>query len=168
MTETEQKKQRRPLRGLLVVSLALNLAVVGIIGGAFIAHHRFDDDDGPRKSERFGTPYIKALTREERRDVGRAIRNGYRSGEVVPVNTKPLYQQTLAVLRAETFDADAFGEVLKDIDRGSEGRRDLAREQLVARIASMSPEQRAGYADRLEEVLSRTSDKRGKPPKDGG
>ncbi|MCP4821008.1 MAG: periplasmic heavy metal sensor [Shimia sp.] len=84
------------------------------------------------------------------------------------MNTKLLYQQTLAVLRAETFDADAFGEVLKDIDRGSEGRRDLAREQLVARIASMSPEQRAGYADRLEEVLSRTSDKRGKPPKDGG
>lgn len=155
MTETKEKKQRRPLRGLLVVSLALNLAVVGIVGGAFIAHKRFDDDDGPRVSDRFGTPYIKALTRDDRRAVGRAIRDGYRKGGYSPVSSKQLYQQTLEVLRAENFDVEAFGAVLREIDRSSEGWRDLARDQLVTRVAAMSPEARARYADKLEHEMTR-------------
>lgn len=165
MTQTEEKKQRRPLRGLLVASLAVNLAVVGIVGGALIAHHRFDGKDGPRGSERYATPYVKALSHEDRRAVGRSIWRSYRDGGVGVRGDKALYRETVALLRAETFDVQALDTALHEIDVAAEGRRELAREKLVAHIAAMTQQERAAYADRLEDVLSRGPDKDGKHKK---
>ncbi|KPA21913.1 hypothetical protein shim_17980 [Shimia sp. SK013] len=164
MTQTQEKKQRKPLRGLLVASLAVNLAVAGVVGGAFLSHKRFDGD-GPKASERFGTPYVQALSREDRRKVGRAIRNSYREEGIGVIGNKALYAQTLEMLRAPTFDPQALSAVLAEIDTAAEGRRTLARDQLVARIESMSPQERAIYADRLDEMLRRGPQKRPSKPK---
>lgn len=168
MTQTEEKKQRKPLRGLLVASLALNLLVVGVVGGAIIAHGGPGDGDGPRISDRYGTPYIQALSRQDRRAVGKEIRRAYLTGGYSLKGDKALYQETVTVLRAETFDAEALNTALRDIDVSAEGRRDLARQKLVARIEAMSEAERAEYADRLEEVLRRNPHDRKKDGKKDG
>ena len=74
-----------------------------------------------------------------------------RGGQDFGLRVRP----TLEVLRAENFDVEAFGAVLREIDRSSEGWRDLARDQLVTRVAAMSPEARARYADKLEHEMTR-------------
>ncbi|TCL10167.1 putative membrane protein [Shimia isoporae] len=168
MTQIDEKKQRRPLRGLLVASLAVNLLVLGVIGGAVLSHRGGHGGDGPGAKERFGTPYVQALSREDRRAVGRAIRQSYRDGGHTLMGDRALYLQTVEVLRSDAFDPVVLNDTLRDIDRSAEGRRDLARAKLVERISAMTPEERSAYADRLEEVLKRGPDKHKKGKKDLG
>ncbi|SFK48247.1 periplasmic heavy metal sensor [Shimia haliotis] len=167
MTQTKEKKQRRPFRGLLVASLALNLLIVGVVGGAIVSHGGGHDGGKPSAKDRFVTPYVQALSRQDRMAVGRAIRQSYQSGDHALMGERSLYFDTVDVLRAEVFDAQALNNTLLEIDVSAEGRRDVARRHFVERISQMTPEERLIYADRLEEILDRRDKhKSDKPRKD--
>jgi hypothetical protein len=61
----------------------------------------------------------------------------------------------IAILRAPTFDPDAFAQSLKAQADTLEKRRDGAIDVYVKRVADMPPERRAVLADQLEKVLRR-------------
>lgn len=168
---TEQKsdlptpKPRRLTRALLIGSLALNLLIIGVVGGAVISL-RGHGDKRP-VSDRFGSPYIKALTYDDKREVGRAIRSTYRKMDVDHRKDHILYQEVLTLLRASPADQEALGQVLIDLEFSGDVRRQLARTVFLGQIMSMSDTERFAYADRLEQVLERGPKDKKHPPKDG-
>lgn len=158
-------KPRRLTRALLIGSLALNVLIVGIVGGAAIAI-RGDGDKGP-VSDRFGSPHIKALTFDDKREVGRAIRSAYRKSNVDHRADHQHYKEALALLRSSPLDEAALRDLVMTLDQAGERRRAMARDVFLAKILSMSDAERAAYADRLEEVLERGPKDKKHPSKDG-
>lgn len=145
-------KSTRGLRIALGLSVALNLLVLGIVAGAVLR------DGGPRdrmvRDLDFG-PFTEALSATDRdalreefvarmpalRDTRRAIREDFNA--------------LLAVLRADPYDAEAARQVLQAHRDRMEERIDLGQDLMLQRLAAMTPEARANFADRLERRLRR-------------
>ncbi|WP_062762350.1 periplasmic heavy metal sensor [Falsirhodobacter sp. alg1] len=136
----------RTLRIALAVSVALNLAVAGIVAGAVLR-------DPPRRDgERsfvFG-PFDAALSVDDRR----AIRNAFRAQKpelrTAMTDMQKEMEQISAILRTEPYDAAAIDKIFaRQQARGAwimgQGQRLLSE-----RLAAMTPEERADFADRLE------------------
>ncbi len=158
-------KPRRLTRVLLIGSLTLNVLIIGVVGGAVISL-RGHGDKGP-VSDRFGSPHIKALSFDDKRAVGRAIRSAYRKAEVDHRADHQQYNEALAVLRASPLDEAALRSLVMKLDQSGERRRRVARDVFLAQILLMSDVERAAYADRLQEVLERGPKDKKRPPKEG-
>lgn len=139
----------RWVRVLLVLSLALNLLVAGIVLGNALTHG--GPGRGPRPAEMALDPVARALDPGDRR----AILHGLRGNP----DLRPLGEEErgaaldgiAAAVRAEPFDAARLREALSvRSDRIAAAQR-AVQEALVARIAAMSPDERAAFAGRLED-----------------
>ena len=139
----------RGLRIALAVSVALNLLVVGIIGGAMLR-------DGPRGRMmgdlEFG-PFTQALTRDDRAALRQAFVQRMPEMRDMREQMRGDFAGLLAALRAEPFDAEVLrGLMAAQSDRMAE-RLAIGQELLVERVEAMTPEARAAFADRLEDGL---------------
>lgn len=140
------------LRVVLFASLALNLVIVGVVAGALL---RDGGPGGPRGPGRDGAlPYTAALSDDQRRAVRRAI-VAARENNPAKGRWLPGYTEAIAILRAEQFDAAALEAVLIRQAEASRAYSDTGRAALLAAVAEMSAEDRAAYADRLEEAMAR-------------
>jgi uncharacterized membrane protein len=148
----------RALKIVLAISLAFNLAVIGIVSGAFLKARHGDWGRPPDVRELNFGPFSEALSRPQRRDLLRGLigdRPGLRDlrnqigGEFAAV---------LAAVRAEPFDPAALDAALRAQGEGTVERLDRGRKALQAVIIAMTPEERAAYADRLQQGLSRSKD----------
>lgn len=154
MTDTSNEIARPPRwqRWLLITSLALNLAVAGVVIGAFVR----GGPDGHREGRVDLTlgPVVDALPDTDRRALRRAIMS---SGRLGPESRRALradFDQVLDLLRAPEFDEAALSEVLSR-QRGRVAEvQDAALDALLDRISAMDPATRAAFADRLENRLS--------------
>lgn len=139
-----------PLRWLLVGSLALNLLVAGLVVGAMIRH------DGPRRHMEMGPgPFAQALSPQDRRAILMELRDRPGLGPPSREERRQAMAEVLAALRSEPFDrgrAEAAMASQADRIAAVEG---AVREAMVERIAAMSPQDRAAFADRLETGLAR-------------
>jgi uncharacterized membrane protein len=134
------------LKWALVASLGLNLAVLGVIGGAILK--------GPPPGPMPGVAlwhYARALPDPYRRDLGRALRDSRRDWIGRREALRGQRAALAAALTAEPFDAAAVAEVLADERRISGELAARGTELLVAQIARMTPEERAAYAAALME-----------------
>ena len=150
-TEPAKPQIRLWLRILLGVSLALNLLVAGVVGGAML---RFGGPDGLRPPPRtIGAALYRALPKEQRRTLLTQSRGAFRGG---PIAARKAYlQQVSAALRATPFDAQAVQAVLDaQVSRRGEVQKSLQRAWL-AQVAGMNAEARGTYADRLERGFER-------------
>jgi uncharacterized membrane protein len=138
----------RWMKGLLAVSLALNLAVVGLVAGVVLR----DGPDGRSRMVRdlgFG-PFTEALAPEDRAALRRAFVS---EGGDLRAERDRIREETagvVAALRADPFDADRFARLLAAQAERRQARLDLGQRLLVAQIAAMAPAARAALADRLE------------------
>ena len=91
------------LRVVLLVSLALNLLVVGVVAGHFLR----DDPKGrvPRV-DRMQAPMTFALSHEDRRAIGKALRQEYRDNRPSREEVVAEYQGVIAALRADPFQPE--------------------------------------------------------------
>ena len=140
---------------VLVLSLALNLAVAGMVAGSALSG-RFGDR--PPRSYDFGLgPVARALDPKERREIGMALR---RDGALRELDLRGNAAAMIAALRANPFDP----ALLQDLMAAQAGQMALlqrnAQAALVDQITLMSPERRAAFADRLVDELSRGRDRR--------
>lgn len=150
MTDTpppsDAARPRGWLRWLLALSLACNLAVAGLVIGAAI---RFRDGP-PRVFDLSIGPLARALGREDRAWIMRELARSHdlrpRSAEARRAEAAAL----AAAVRAAPFDAGAFAAALDAMRGRAETLQRAAQDLLVARIASLAPEERAALADRLE------------------
>lgn len=152
---SEPPKSGRGLRIALAVSVALNLAVLGVVAGAMLR-----DGPGMRvamvRDLGFG-PYSEALAPEDRKALRRALFD--RAPDLR--DTRRLMREDtealLALLRADAFDATAFETRMEAQHQRMESQLRLGQDLLQEFIAAMSPDARRAFADRLEAVLRRAS-----------
>ncbi|PZX53678.1 putative membrane protein [Cereibacter changlensis] len=141
------------MRVVLALSLTLNLAVLGIVGGAALRSHD-ERRPAPVRDLGFG-PFDNALTPEDRKELRRAFMD---DGPDIRSARRAMRQDFAAILealRAEPFDPAALQQVL---DRqNARGAEMLAYGQklIFERVAAMDPEARRAFADRLEQSLTR-------------
>ena len=151
MTQKQSKRRWMPI--VLAISLGLNLAVVAAVAGA-AWRHKGPGDGGPRGAKGGGTIYLQALPQEARR----AVLGQLRSTRGPSFDATPM----IDALRKEPFDAEAAGRALDARrDRGL-ARSEAGNEALLGHIATMSAQERAAYADRIEEISERRKAKRKK------
>jgi uncharacterized membrane protein len=132
-------------RGVLVVSLALNLAVIGVLGGAAVAG-RFGDGPPGRIDLGLG-PVARALPEDQRRAIGRALRQDRATGGM---DFRGQMAAMTAALRADPYDPDVMRQLLEDQAARLSQVQARARSAMLDQIAAMPPEARQRFADRLE------------------
>lgn len=144
----------RPARGLkiaLVISVALNLAVAGLVLGAWLG-------DGQRhgmpRDLSFGS-FSEALSDGDRRELRKALMS--RAGEFRTSReaARADFEALLVALRADPFDPAAMTAALAAIETRNAERLELGRSLIEARLTEMSTDERRAFADRLEKGLRR-------------
>lgn len=148
-------KPRRWLMPVLLVSVALNLLVVGVIAGSWLS------PDGPRRGgdDRravrgvLGEPFFRALPDEHRRELVSEIRQ---RGETFRDGREALRQRVanfLGALRAESFDRAEVKRLMDEQRRVATDRQDFGEALLLDRLEAMTSGERTSYADALEARL---------------
>ncbi|WP_298836541.1 periplasmic heavy metal sensor [uncultured Roseobacter sp.] len=157
MTDTDkhapEKRPDRRLKLALFASLALNLAIAGLVAGTLLRSG--PDRPGGPGADSYARPYMAALPREQRREMFRGIRSANRQAIPDRGARRALYRDVLSALRTEPFDAVALETAARR--QAEAGVRFLEATQTawVQVVAGMSAQERAAYAQRVEEALSR-------------
>ncbi len=141
----------KTLRWVLVASLALNLAVGGMMLGAFLRGGP-DGRDGLRDMG-FG-PYDAALLPQDRDTLRKALRQ--KAGDL-KTNRAMAGADLVAVvttLRASPFDPAALAAAMTAQQDHLSARMELGTEAMRAFLISLSPQERLDFADRLEDRLN--------------
>jgi uncharacterized membrane protein len=153
------KRPRRWPRVLLTVSLLFNLLVLGAIAGA----HLRDGRDAGRmppadRVTMHGTgfaPFFEALPREARGEIGRALRARGEPARPDRAALEAEFASILAALRAEPFERSALEAVMQAQQARVSTRVEAGRGALLDILESMSPSERAAFAERMEQRLAR-------------
>lgn len=163
MAEDQMPTQKpgRVWRVVLVLSLALNLAVAGIVIGS-VASGRAGD--GPPRSFDLGLgPVSRALAPNERRDIGRSLRQ---DGVLRDFDLRGRINGMTEVLTAEPFDPGALRLLMSEQSERIARVQARAQDAFIEQIVAMTPERRREFADQLKQELSKDRPRRG--PKSGG
>jgi uncharacterized membrane protein len=148
---------KRTPRYLLIGSLALNLLVLGLVGGAILRDGP-GGFGGPRGVDLTLGPIVEALAPQDRQ----AIRADLRAHEALRIRPRQERQAMIAALqralRADAYDPAAV-EAALSMQRDRLAAVQVAGQQaLVARINLMSPADRLAFADRLAQAMDRDHD----------
>lgn len=165
--QTGAKPPRRWWKAVMVVSLGLNLLVFGLVGGAILrggppGHPELVRDLG------FG-PFTEALAPEDRLALRRAFAAQTPDFRDMRATMRDEMQTIVTLMRAEPFDAAALRAAMAaGVARMGE-RVALGQRLLADHLATMPPEARRAFADRLERSVLRGRDRGQKDggPKDG-
>ena len=148
-------KKRRWLMPLLFVSLALNLLVAGlVVGHALSPDARFDREGRPARGV-IGEPFVRALPPADRRALMRDVMQDRDRIRDSRESLKQRFDAFLAALRAVPFDTDEVRRLLQEQREAAVGRQEIGETLLMKRLDDMTDDERAAYADRLEESLQR-------------
>ncbi|MEO0369875.1 MAG: periplasmic heavy metal sensor [Pseudomonadota bacterium] len=149
------KPMRLWVRILLVMSLALNLLVIGAVAGVAIKGGPWKHGGSPPMAASGVGPFTHALSKRDRRAIGREMRQrGQESGWDRRAHRAALERMVL-LLEATPFDAEAFKGEMKTAVTGLQGRMGDASEALAKRVEQMTDEERAAYVARIKEKMVR-------------
>lgn len=157
MDDTSKLKTPLWMRLTLLISLALNVLVIGAVIGFVLT-------GGPEKrAERdrsdFGSFYTRALSDEDRRALRRDFMNGLeRQGRDRTAFIADM-RATVDTLRAQPFNPEAFVSALSEQSTQRARREEMGQRVLANRVAAMSDAERAAYADRIEDRLTSLSER---------
>ena len=147
-------KTGRGMRIVLIVSLALNLLIAGLVVGAVLS-------GGPKGHRDMRMPpHVRALAFEDRRAIGRGIRAAYKEGRLQRDAGRAQARQLALLLEAAAFDRAEVTRLVDEMEAAKQSRFEVAREVWLDRVEAMSVQERAAYAARLREGLAR----KGKAP----
>ena len=140
----------RKLRIALVLSLAVNLAVGGVLAGSFLR------DGPPRAGRDFGLgPISEALSREDRKALRAAFVAQHPDIGADRQAMRGDIDALLVTLRATPFDPAALDAALATIAERNGALIATGRAVLAERIKTMDADTRAAFADRLEKKMPR-------------
>ncbi|NIY78204.1 periplasmic heavy metal sensor [Celeribacter sp. HF31] len=163
--DATQKKGIRWSRIVLVASLALNIAVLGIVGGALLRWDAGMDRAKALQTRDFGFgPFVGAFDTQERRALGRAFSRSAGDPQTARGQVREMFETMVKTLKTEPFDAAAFETLLLRQQKNFSDRQEIGARLVVDQIEAMSAEERMAYADRLVEALRRPPPR----PRDGG
>ena len=150
------RRSGRGLRWALGLSLALNLIVLGFIGGAAwrLAGPDAPDRHGRHAVASYGAAFVRALPPRAQRQLHRSLR---RDPGTLPgrAERRALYEELVAVLRADTFDRAAVEAIFARQAEMAQRVQSRGQAGWLEIVSGMDAEGRAQVADRLEEGLKR-------------
>lgn len=142
----------RWMKVLLVVSLALNLLVVGaVVGAAVTGAGKWRGPGGPGGAGAL----THALSEADRKALRRQMVRTFMTERDGRAAYRENMAELLVLLRAPEYDAAAVTERIAHVRTTFEARFQAGQTLLVDRLGDMSADERAAYADRLEAVLQR-------------
>jgi len=142
---------RRAVRIVLILSLAANLLVAGVVAGGWIAGR------GPMALGGFDMtlgPFTDALEPNDREAVRERLRN---REDLRPRDRRDRDQalaEFLQAVRSEPFDVAAIEELFAEQRARATSGMSAGQDVLLERLKLMSPAQRAAFADRLVKRLN--------------
>lgn len=145
----ETKPKRRWMPIVLVISLALNLLVVGMAAGTA---WRLKGSDHAKAPPGFGPALYRALPKGERNAMWRELSALHRKGAKERAEDFAAMSQAL---RAVPFDPAAVEVLLQQQTRSMVEIQDELKTRWLERVTAMSDAERQKYADRLQEVVAR-------------
>jgi len=151
-------------RVVLVTSLALNLAVAGVVGGAVLGRFGPDRHDIAARDIGLGL-FSEALDPEDRKALRRAYVQANPDRRADRQNMREDLQTVLTALRAEPFEVETLRQALEAGAVRIAARQEQGQAIVLNHLAKMTPTARAEVADRLEETLKRR-DRRSRPSRD--
>lgn len=157
--ETIPVRMKPWLRVLLGVSLALNLLVAGVVGGAMVMHGKWYGHRPPHPDMVAG-PLTRALDRDDRRAIGRQMWQAYRQNPEVRGQMRAEFDGLVADIETVPFDAGAVAGRMERQRGLFRDRLELGQRLLLERLSAMSDAERAAYAGRLREGLQHHRNKR--------
>ena len=149
MTESTNPKSRNRWKMLFVISLGLNLLIIGALSGVLIrkgkapmAHHLAS-----------GRLYMQALDLRDKKALRNEILGDKDDRELVKAQNYASFNSAVDILEKHPFDRSAFENLLDEQVKFTQSRRVLARKSLVAHIEKMTKEERENYAFRLQDLV---------------
>lgn len=160
----------RRWRIVLALSLALNLAVAGMVAGVILRNSGVIPGLAPPPVARdpgLG-PFGAALTPEDRRAMRRAFA-GERDRVMSGLRADRADRAALiTLLRAEPYDPAAVATVAARLVERQHERARIGQRLIEARLAAMTPDERRAFADRLEAAFARHGPGRENRHRDAG
>ena len=149
MSASQDLKPRNPWKILFGISFALNLLIVGAMGGAILRVGK-----GPiAKHHPSGFLYMRALNFEDKKSLRKELFRNKDGRKIIRAKEHSSYSSALKILKKHPFDRKAFEDLLDEQTRNSKSRQSSARLALVAQIAKMTKEERSIYSERLEDLV---------------
>jgi len=149
MSTDKPAKMKPWLRIVLAGSLGLNLAVAGLAIGAVI---RLRDDGGPKAGPPFGAMMFRELDRETRQSLRQKAGGDHGSFHD---RRRAEGEAVLTLLRADPFETDALsGFIQKQASSGHDFQMSV-QQAWLAQVEAMSAQERADYADVLQQRMRR-------------
>ena len=149
MTDSTDQKSRNLWKILFGVSFALNLLIVGALGGALMRKGK-----GPMANHlASGFLYIQALDFQDKKVLRKEISRNKDGRKLVKARNQANFSSALGILKNHPFDRSAFENLLNEQAKYSKSRQSLARIALVTHIENMTKEERLIYALRLEDLV---------------
>lgn len=155
-------RTRRWVKIALAVSLALNLAVIGMIAGAFLGTGAMGERGGSQQALRaLGLgPFARALSRQDRMELrGRILSSGVELREERRAIGRSL-RAVEAALRAEPFDRAAVEEAFTRSRGLVVSLQEMGHAALLDQIETMDAAERAALADGLARAMRRVGARR--------
>jgi uncharacterized membrane protein len=153
---TDEKKAPRlswPIRILLIASLGANLAIAGLaVGFVFVGSKHGNMPPPPREA---AAPYTRALDSDQRKALFNKMRKDFKGDRIRPGDLANEYSKAIQLLRAEPFDAVAYEALLMQQSERAHARLVAGQKALASNVAGMTPKQRAAFADRIEDEITR-------------
>ena len=146
MTNSTNPKRRNLWKILFGVSLALNLLIVGVLGGAFMRKGK-----GPTANHlASGFLYMRALEFKDKRALRKEILRNNDGRKLVKDRNHDSFNSAVVILKTHPFDRAAFENLLDEQAKHAKLRQSSARTALVNHIENMTKEERLTYAQRLK------------------
>ncbi|MEM8591816.1 MAG: periplasmic heavy metal sensor [Pseudomonadota bacterium] len=154
----------RGVRIVFYLSLALNLAVVGLVVGALIMASPSGQDRRPARGGEVGFgPIMKALAPQDRRQMGMEMRRALRQAGKTRAAQRAVLEEVVVALAADPFEPEAVEPLLGRQFEEAEFRLNLARQVFLAHLEEMSAAERAALAERLQAEIDKPFDGRRGP-----
>ena len=151
MATSTKFKSRNLWKILFGISLALNLLIIGAVGGAMIRMSK-----GPVANHRAsGLLYMRALNFEDKKSFRKELFRNKDSRKIGRAKEYSSYSSAVKILKKDPFDRKAFEELLDQQTKYSKSSQRSARLALVAQITKMTKEERMIYAKRLANLIDR-------------
>lgn len=160
MADAPPTRSGAPLwvRITLIVSLALNLLIIGAIVGALLGRGKPGDD--PRAARDLAAaPFVMALERGERRELLARMREQSEPMRENRAMLRARFEALLTALRDEIFDRDRIEELLSGQREVATARQQIGEVVLLDHLEMLSLEDRRAYASRLDGSLRRGRDR---------
>lgn len=153
---SEKRSFGRWARVALILSLALNLLVVGVVAAGLWRVGKYHGH-----ADRISGPALyRALPDADRRALRRQMSTRFKErGHEKPTRPTESIQALADLLRSDPLDSQALADVLTDQAKARADFHSGMREAWVAHVSEMSLQERRNYADRIESHLARRGSK---------